>query len=575
MKRFFPLLLCLISALPGAGLAQAQSLNQQVYAFRAGDLWRYDFATATVAQLTEWGYNGGPILAPDGRALAYLSTTEAFVASWEAGKAGRTRGTAPADIWLMDIASGSHSRIADQSGAGAAGYLRSLPVWSPDSRQLAWLQLDPNAQAIDAAHLQAHRLDSGITSTLVSAVDLGAQDSEISLPSLRWGAGGIARLLYTYLAGSQSPFLFVEFYLGASGESRRYDLGLDADGRNTVRDFEWVDHQGRSLLALQIQDYWEVIDPQSGARTRLVDAPRLRSRFVSGGLELIPASVAKAQGGWNVHWFAALGGQLLNTGYTSARVNRNYRPGISPDGRQMAWHNGDRISLWQADMNDDNRPLASDASSRHAFPIPEPVSAVWAPTVWVTTGQDEAAQTARAAPPAAAGCDLPARLSIGQQAIVSPGLANRVRSAASLDAERLGVIEAGEIVRIEAGPLCADGYHWYGVSNAAIAGWTVEGSDGEYWLIYHAACHDSPPTRLTSGMTATVSRESALNIRDGIGAGNTNVLSFAVTGGELDITGLPVCDAAGLRWYPVAFEGVAGWVAAGQGEDYWLAPIAN
>ena len=332
MRHFRLTILSLLCALLISNLAGAQSFNQLVYAFREGDLWKYNFVDNTATQLTEWGFNGGPILSPDGSLIAYLSTTDDFVSRWTAGTASQTSGTAPANIWVMETATEQFTLIADQSAASAAGILRSLPVWSPDSRRLAWLQIDPNLQALTAATLQIHNLDTGITSTLVAGIDLGVQDSNIRMPSLRWGDGGIARLLFTYPEGGLTPFLYIEFYDATTGTLSRYNLNLNESLDNSVRDLEWVEHLGRSLLALQIQDYWELIDPLDGARARLADPPRLKNRFLSGGIELIPASVASASGGWDLHWYAALGGQLYNTGYKSARVNRNYRPGLSPDG---------------------------------------------------------------------------------------------------------------------------------------------------------------------------------------------------------------------------------------------------
>ena len=472
----------IIGILLSAGGARAQPIAQPIYAYRDGDIWRYDLEANTAAQLTDWGYNGGPILSPDGGKIAYLSTAAAFIARFEAGSITQSSGTAPGNIWVMDIATESFQLVADQSGASEAGYLRSLPDWSPDSRQLAWLQIDPNRQDLDAASLQVYSLDDGRTGVLHSNVNLGHQGPHIRMPSIRWGEGGISWLLFTYLTGDENPVLLIEILNPTAGATVQYNLGLNASRDNTVRDFEWVNHGGRALMALQIQDYWELLDPATGNRMRLQDPPRLRNRHRSGGLQLIPTSVAASGGGWGIHWYAAAVSGLYDTGYRSARVNRIDRPGLSSDGAQMVWHNGDRISTWHVGISDIHRGQASAASSGHAFPIPQPVSAVWAPTEWVTTGVTLAEGQAATS----AACGLPPRLNLSMQAIVSPGLANRVRSGATLSAERIGSIGAGEVVTVEAGPVCADGYNWYYVRNANIAGWTVEGADGEYWLLHYA-----------------------------------------------------------------------------------------
>ena len=568
MKRLFLPIIVITLALVAGGV-RAQTENRNLYTYRNGDLWKFDFVSDIATQLTVWGYNGGPILSPDGRTIAYLSTTEGFVAQHLAGTVTQTGGTPPTNIWIMDISSERFRLIADQTGASAAGILRSLPSWSPDGRQLAWLQLDPNTQALAEATLQIHNLDTGLTTILHSNVDLGFQGSDIRMPSLRWGGGGIARFHYTFLDNNENPFLFIEFYDPVTGFLARYDLGLNANRDNTVRDFVWVNHQGRSLMALQIQDYWEIIDPQDGSRARLTEPPRLKNRFLSGALQLIPRSVANESGDWYIHWYATTGANVYDTGYKSARVNRNFRPGLSGDGTQMAWRNGDRISTWHIGIAESDRDTTDGGGSGWVFPIPQLFGLVWAPTEWITTGTAPAVQAAPVARPAPSTCDLPLLVS-GQQAIVSPGFANRVRDGASLNAETVGNIQPGEVVTIDAGPICADGYNWYSVRNETIAGWTVEGIDGEYWLMYYIDCPSSPPIRLTTNMSATVAEGRSRTIRNGVGDDNTHVETVVVAGENFDITGHPQCDAAGTRWYPVRQNQIAGWIAAGSGDEYWI-----
>ncbi len=562
--RFFIALLvlnCLVS------LGAAQSPGGHAYSLRQGDLWRYDFTGESASQLTEWGYNGGPILSPDGGKIAYLSTAPEFVARFQAGAATQTSGTAPANIWVMRRANESFQLVAGQTGAGETR--RSLPSWSPDGLELAWLQLDAG-QPVSQATLRIHDFATDAAYDLASAVDLGFQESNIRLPSLRWGGGGIALLHYAFPAGESTPRLAIEFYDPATSGMRRYDLGLLPDRSNTVRDFEWVNHQGRSLMALQIQNYWELLDPQTGARSRLAQPPRLKNRQLQGGMELIPLSVASARFGWEIHWAAEVGGQRYDTGYKSARVNRNDRPALSHDGATMAWQDSDRVSIWQRGTPAGDRPVLSGGL---AFPIPPPSSLVWAPTEWVTTGATGAPQTAPAQPPAAS-CPLPPLLSAGELAIVSPGLANRVRSGPSVNADAVGRLQAGEVAVVEQGPVCADGYHWYSVRNPSIAGWTAEGGAGEYWLLYHKRCPGSPPTRLTTSMRATVAEGRTRGIRSGPSEDSTAVVTVVAAGEAFLIAGKPECDAAGIRWFPVRQDAQSGWIAEGQGDEYWIEPVA-
>ena len=485
MNRLGAACLLLLRLVLGAGALGAQNADQPIFAYRNGDIWKYDLSSQTATQLTKGGYNGGPILSPDGNQIAYLSLSADFIERFQAGTTIQSSGTAPANIWVMDVATEAFRLIADQTGASASGILRSLPSWSPDSRRLAWLQLDPGLQALDGAQFKLHDLYTGLTSTLVSKVDLGFQGDNIHMPSLRWG-GGIARLHYDYPSDGAQPFLHIQFFDPDTGAMTAYDLGLNESRDNTVRDFVWVNHRGRSLMALQIQDYWDLIDPQDGARSRLIDPPRLRNRN-GAGLQLIPLPSAQDSAGRDIHWQASDGANIYDTGYRSYRVNRNNRPSLSPDGLQVAWQNADRVSAWHIGIADGSRPVA-EAASRWAFPLPQPFGLVWAPSEWVTTGALETAQAAPSHPAAPSSCALPPLLIAGQQAILSPDLASRVRAGASLYADIVGSIDAGEVVSIEAGPICADGYNWYFARNDDIAGWVAEGGDGDYWLLYFIGC---------------------------------------------------------------------------------------
>ncbi len=544
----------------------AQNANQPIYAYRNGDIWKVDPSSRSATQLTNWGYNGGPILAPDGSKIAYLSTSADFVAQFEAGNPPQTGGTAPGNIWLMDVASGSFRLIADQTGASAAGIRRSLPSWSPDSQQIAWLQLDPGLQSPEAAELKLHTIATAFTSTLKAAVDLGFQGDNIQLPSLRWGAGGIARLHFDYPAAGASPYLAIQFYDPSSGSMTQYDLGLSESRDNTVRDFLWVTHLGRSLMALQIKDYWDLIDPRDGARSRLSDPPRLQNRPRAGGLQLIPLSVSDGSGGWIIHWQATDGSAAYDTGYRSHRVNRNNRPALDSAGARVAWQTADRLNSWQ--KNAGSQTLLA-AASRWAFPIPQPFGLVWAPSEWVTTG-GQSSQAAPALPPGQPGCALAPLLSAGQQAMLRPGLEIRVRSQASASAAAVGSITGGDLLNIEAGPICADGYHWYFARKDEIAGWMAEGGAGEYWLRYYLDCPNSPPIRLSATMSATVAGNRALSVRNGKGNVDTAVLTIASPGEIFTITGRPECDLSGETWYPIQLGSVLGWVAAGAGDDYYI-----
>lgn len=78
---------------------------------------------------------------------------------------------------------------------------------------------------------------------------------------------------------------------------------------------------------------------------------------------------------------------------------------------------------------------------------------------------------------------LTPRLSIGDQARITPGLPNRLRESPSLNGRQIGSLEAGEIITILDGPICSDGYVWWQVNFNGQIGWTVEATANEYWIV--------------------------------------------------------------------------------------------
>ena len=551
----------------GAAISAGQPQNPDIYAWLKGDIWRISIADGAAAQLTRSGYSGGPVLSPDGRHIAYLQAASSIVNAARARTTSQYAGSPAADIWIVDISSGQFDRIADQSGASAAGIRRSVPAWSPDGRRLAWLQIDPGLQPHDRASLQIYSLDSRAARTLASDLALGSSASDVQLPALQWGDGGIARLL---VAGDPSPRQLLELYDPGHGGRRQYELGWAGDRGAWARDVFWARHGGRAALLLGIQDYWLALDPRDGSRARLSDPPRLKNRQLEGGLQLMPVAMASG-GGWQFRWHALIHGGSSDTGFISSAVGGQHQPALSSSGQQMAWQGGDRISIWYPGIATQER---SQSIAHKAFPIPDPISVVWAPTEWITSGRDAGFTVVTPQDPAGI-CALSPQLRVGGQAIVSGGLANRVRSDASLSAVIVGRISGGTVVEVRAGPICADGYHWYQVQSANISGWSAEGGGGDYWLLNHvdqSECPGSPPQRLEAGMSAKVSPGLANFIRNGPGTDGTDIIGRMPAGARFLITGPPQCDAGGMRWFPIRYGQITGWTAAGRGVDYWIEP---
>lgn len=77
------------------------------------------------------------------------------------------------------------------------------------------------------------------------------------------------------------------------------------------------------------------------------------------------------------------------------------------------------------------------------------------------------------------------RLKVGMTAKVSPGLPNRVRSAAGTSNAVIGQFPEDEVITILDGPGCADGWVWWKARSVktGLTGWTAEGDQNEYWLV--------------------------------------------------------------------------------------------
>lgn len=77
----------------------------------------------------------------------------------------------------------------------------------------------------------------------------------------------------------------------------------------------------------------------------------------------------------------------------------------------------------------------------------------------------------------------PVPLVVGEFGQVSSGQSNNVRDTPSRDGTRLGLLEGGEQFAVIDGPVCADDLVWWQIQAGILVGWTVDGSEGEQWLI--------------------------------------------------------------------------------------------
>lgn len=77
-------------------------------------------------------------------------------------------------------------------------------------------------------------------------------------------------------------------------------------------------------------------------------------------------------------------------------------------------------------------------------------------------------------------------LAPGTSARLKPdGPPNRLRAGPSTSKDVIGQVAPGTIVKIDAGPVCADGLVFWqitGYTDPNLSGWTAEGNGTAYWL---------------------------------------------------------------------------------------------
>jgi hypothetical protein len=157
-----------------------------------------------------------------------------------------------------------------------------------------------------------------------------------------------------------------------------------------------------------------------------------------------------------------------------------------------------------------------------------------------------------------------------------------LRSKPSTQGSKIGEIPGGSTFRVLEGPECADGIVWWSVDFNGVIGWTGESKGQDYWVepdtstVFPTAtptiiqCPNLPPTQLSIGSTGRVKAGNSSNLRSEASTSGTK-LGAIPSGGVFSVLEGPICDGD-LRWWRVDHNGLAGWTAEGQGEEYWVEP---
>jgi hypothetical protein len=171
---------------------------------------------------------------------------------------------------------------------------------------------------------------------------------------------------------------------------------------------------------------------------------------------------------------------------------------------------------------------------------------------------------------------LPIRLAVGGQGQVTPGLPNVMRSQPyrGYDSVVLMEIPAGGIFNVLNGPSCYDNMNWWLVNYNGVQGWTPEGSAyGDYWTspVTSGGCMPLP-SRLIAGQTGRVTNGLPNVLRSQPYRGYDSVILVNIpAGGVFTVIAGPNCSE-GMTWWLVSYNGINGFTAEGQGDQYWLEP---
>lgn len=466
----FALLLSICLAFPLATHAQDDS-TAPIFFLMDGDIWSYRVGTGQLTQESTWGYNESPLLSPNGSQFVYTSLAQ--VGANFMDQQGYLFDPQPMNIWLWDIATNEAIRLVDQP-AGAAisadgGFVnivdRRSVGWSPDSTQLAWLNLSFDfgfsLSVYDLATQTERIISEDIPSPYGDAGMIGEHE-------LHWGLGGIAVLTHNVgenFSGTGSPFQsLMTIYDPVTGAKIAENVVGNAE-RN-VMEFVWLD-SNRIYLSYYTGEraiYFVNTGGLVGAGQLELFSLNQPQNDISLFLEKYVQNGGQFSQSWSIFWpngqphFVST---FAGTGYAA----------LSPSGDIIAYV-ADALYLW-----DDGTTTKVAGTESLADEYNNGV--IWGPVAWRMIGDGTENFFGDCG-------GIVSRLSIGGRAIVIPGLgANVLRDLPGKNVDgstEIGSIPPNATVTILAGPQCASNILWWQVDYNGQVGWTGEGENGVYWL---------------------------------------------------------------------------------------------
>ena len=545
-----------------------------LYFLAEGDLYFWNNTIGTPRQLTEWGYNGSPVLSPDGSRIAYVSVAEEAVNRGSDPQSEDSyliySGTPANNIWVMDTATQDFERIADQSPNFPVR--RGTPVWSPTGDELAWVEYGASGENFNVrAKLIIYNFVTQSTRE-TGIVNLGFQDAGLRLPFIQWGPGGISYQIFTFVESGDAQ---IQLYLidPVNNNVSQFILYSSASpyaqGDITPDDYVWVEHNARAMIAiLNSNNSWTLLDPTNGNQVQLTNPPSLIARN-GNGASLTP-DYNSADGGREIRWIAtAANGNQVQLPRITHRLRD--QPVLSPDGNLVAFHvnegitAGSSMRYMRIDTSQNEQLILSTPGDSGFYSNNEPPYAGWTPMRWVTNGNTGNPVPTPPNPNPGTGtiaCDIPVPFTIGDFVTVQAGIPNNLRANPTTGAAFIASLFPGDLVSVADGPVCADGFRWWEIAGeGGFSGWTVEAASdaSEAWLLHlpqSPLLNDCPlQPRMSPGMTGFVLPGIPNVLRDGPDVTGTNVIGQIPANGQFTVMGNSLCGIDGRRWYPVEYNG--------------------
>jgi hypothetical protein len=248
--------------------------------------------------------------------------------------------------------------------------MRSNPVWSPDSQQIAWLEFEPVTTRL-SGQVVVHDRATEANRIWATGLGMGFFDGGIiHIPNLDGWGSHIAQTVWTYgIPEDFAPGIYSEdagymtAFIDEDGVGRREPVSITlANIHDYVADaWFWVRQGDAWRYAIHYASGWQLLNPLSGERIPLSQPPLLQIPG-GGGLRL-----QQQDRRWSV---VQPDGQIiaLPEGVKDAA--------LAPDGQAVAYLDGTTVYLWRAGQAVE--PLLPENLTDWKI-----LSLEWSPSIWV------------------------------------------------------------------------------------------------------------------------------------------------------------------------------------------------